>query len=633
MSFRAYSILLSIGLSVIFCGPAFGQRGDYIDLMRPDVRPPLVSTASQADSLWGPLAESQLADGIAESRRAELEALVRRFTPTIILPGNDNVKVNGRTYRLNPSNAHLYTDTLRIDKFLASPYAFQNFTDIAIREISPESLVHLVETAASYQSDPHSVSAWYFDFPGGDPGGWWNAYGQLRTGPDSSLWAQPTVYAHPFIEEDGSLIIQYWYFYAFNDFVGNHEGDWEHVNVLLTPDHSGIAGVEYFFHAKSISLPQGKYLPEIEDETHPVLHCGGRMYHIMDYPIRLFTDDRNEGSHGNYPYPGEWEGASGLGHPESISRLGDDSSRLIRHDRFEVILTPEPGRVDYTRRPDVLREWAWLLFPVRWGYPAAPSLGSEIKLVDVGNRSPFGLAYSSGFNRSAPTLLFPTYQVKRVSSLRSTVEDLLQPWYYLYIFRKPRYVDDARGTMDRKTLERLGLAPRGGWSERGVGSTLLGVHLSVPINAFSDPIDNSLGISLWRNFWAKIRFGAVEILGGYQKFPRANNQPGSLFVYPITGSIVVRAPDALFRPWVSIGGGAYGWEARLPAGIRDAQLVESGWDAGWMAGIGVEYYLRPKVAFDFGIRLHSTSGPGAAAGIDPEELRFLTFWFGHYLRV
>jgi hypothetical protein len=250
----------------------------------------------------------------------------------------------------------------------------------------------------------------------------------------------------------------------------------------------------------------------------------------------------------------------------------------------------------------------------------------------MGNRSPFGLAYSSGFNRKAPTLLFPTYQVKKLSTLRSTIEDLLQPWYYLYIFRTPRYVDDARGTTDRKVLERMGLAPRGGWSERGFGTTLLGVHLSVPLNAFSDAFDNSLGISLWRNFWAKYRIGAFELLGGYQKFPRAEGQRGSLFVYPITANLVIRAPDARFRPWASLGGGAYGWEVRLPVATGKAQLVESGWNGGWLVGVGLEYYLRPKIAFDFGIRLHSTPGPGTTAEIESGDLRFLTFWFGHYLR-
>jgi hypothetical protein len=632
MGLRAWIVLVFVSMLASVYSPAYGQRGDYIDLIRPDIRPPLVSTASEADSLWGHLEESDRADGIAESRRSTLETLVRRFTPTIVLAGNDYVEVEGRKYRLTSIDARLFADTLRVDKFQAAPYAFHDFLDIPFRELSPESLVQLVETAANYQSSPDAVSTWYFDFPGDNPQEWWDAYGKIRTGPDSSAWAKPTVYAHPFVNEGGTLIIQYWYCYPFNDFIGNHEGDWEHVNVVLTPDHESVAAVEYFFHAKSITLPQGEYKPDIEDETHPVAHAGGRVYNILDYPIRLFSGDRNEGSHGHYPYPGEWEGASGLGHPESVTKPGSDSSRVISWEQFNVILTPEPGRVDYKRKPEVLSQWAWLLLPVRWGYPSAPSLGSQIKLVDMGNRSPFGLAYSSGFNRSAPTLLFPTYQVKRVSGLRSTIEDLLQPWYYPYMFRKPRYVDDARGTVDREILEKVGLAPRGGWSERGFGTTLLGVHLSVPLNEFGDAFSNSLGISLWRNFWAKYRIGAFELLGGYQKFSRAGNKRGSLFVYPITANVVIRAPDALVRPWVSLGGGFYGWEARLPVATGKAQLVESGWSGGWLVGIGLEYYLRPKVAFDFGIRYHSTTGPGDRAAIESNDLHFLTFWFGHYLR-
>ena len=52
-----------------------------------------------------------------------------------------------------------------------------------------------------------------------------------------------------------------------------------------------------------------KYRPEIVDSTHLVVYVGGRMYHVLDYPIRLVAGDRNEGSHGNFPYAGEWEAA------------------------------------------------------------------------------------------------------------------------------------------------------------------------------------------------------------------------------------------------------------------------------------------------------------------------------------
>ncbi|MHC4067797.1 MAG: hypothetical protein ACYSUI_25285 [Planctomycetota bacterium] len=356
-----------------------------MDFIRPDARPPLVGSCKAAESLWGPAEESERGDGIAESRRAELEELVRRYAPTVVLPNKDYVEVNGRKFRLLPTDSRLYSDTLRLDMIRAAPYEFFDSVDVQLRGLGADSLVSLVEAAIRYQSDANVLAAWYFDFPGRNPKEWWQTYGRIRTGPDSALWAQPTVYAHPFLDDLGRVVIQYWYFYPFNDFIGNHEGDWEHVNVLLTADRSDIAEVHYFFHTRSISLPQGQYRPEVVDGTHPVAFVGGRMYNLLDYPIRLIAGDRNEGSHGHFPYAGEWEGAAGLGAPESVTKPGEDSTRVLPYHRFRVVLTPEPSRIDYLNKPEVLKEWAWLVLPVRWGFPAVPSLGSEIKLVDIGN--------------------------------------------------------------------------------------------------------------------------------------------------------------------------------------------------------------------------------------------------------
>ncbi|MEE9269957.1 MAG: hypothetical protein V3V49_06815, partial [Candidatus Krumholzibacteria bacterium] len=128
-------------------------------------------------------------------------------------------------------------------------------------------------------------------------------------------------------------------------------------------------------------------------------------------------------------------------------------------------------------------------------------------------------------------------------------------------------------------------------------------------------------------------FGTFEILSGYQRFPRTEGLGGSLFVYPITGNIVVRAPDALFRPYASVGGGLYGWEWRIRVSEDGPQLVKAGWDLGWNASVGLEYYLRTGVALDIGLRYHATTGgPGLAAGIADERLRFYTLWIGHYFR-
>jgi opacity protein-like surface antigen len=120
-------------------------------------------------------------------------------------------------------------------------------------------------------------------------------------------------------------------------------------------------------------------------------------------------------------------------------------------------------------------------------------------------------------------------------------------------------------------------------------------------------------------------------MGGYQKFSRRTGAPGSLFVYPITANAVFALPAARFRPYVTAGGGAYGWESQIrTTGV--SQLETAGWSAGWTAGGGLEYYLRPHVAFDVALRYHRATGRDAVAQLGPDGLRFTTLWIGHYLR-
>jgi opacity protein-like surface antigen len=613
------------------CAASRDHRGAYLDVIRADQRPPLVGARAAADSLFGPAEESERGDGIAESRRADLDALVQRFAPSLVLPSGDAIRIRGRTAQLLPVHPMLFADTLRLDRVRAAPYQLKDFQDLPFRGLSLDSLSGLIDLGLRSQSDPELLEVWYFDFPGTKPREWWDAYARFRTGPDSTAWRRPTVFAHPYLDERNRLVIQYWYFYPMNDYIANHEGDWEHINVVLTSDRSDIEEVHYFFHSRSANLPQGNRRPEITDGTHPVVYVGGRAYVILDYPIRLFGHERNSGSHGNYPFPGEWEAVAGLGHTESVSRAGADSTRVIPHGRFQVVLTPEPSRIDYHRYPQVLREWGWLLLPVRWGFPSAPSMGSQIGTSDVGNRAPFGPAFNAGWNRAAPGLTYPGYRVRRIPLVRSCLEDLLQPWYYLYAFRHPRYVHDTRGTLDRDELERLGFVPRSGWAERGVGTTLFGVSVGSPRDGFADLYRSSTGISLWRNFWAKARFGQIEFMGGYQKFRRTEGAGGALFVYPLTVNYIVRAPEGLLRPYGVAGAGPSGWESRVRVPNTDAQLLSSGWGVGWTAGLGVEYYLRPRVAFDLAVRYLDTPGPGGV-GMAGERLHFVTLWAGHYFR-
>jgi hypothetical protein len=46
-----------------------------------------------------------------------------------------------------------------------------------------------------------------------------------------------TVYGHAYRAADGGVLLQYWFFYAFNSFhgLGDHDADWEHVTVRIDP--------------------------------------------------------------------------------------------------------------------------------------------------------------------------------------------------------------------------------------------------------------------------------------------------------------------------------------------------------------------------------------------------------------
>lgn len=621
------SALVSAG-----CASSRSPRTAYLSIIRPDQRPPIVGTRAAADSLFGDAGQSSHGDGISEDRRDSLNALVRRFTPTLVLPKDDAVSVGHRRFQLVPCDPMLLADTLRIDRIDAAPYQLQNFASVPLKSIGPDSLARLVDDGLRYQSDPDHLEIWYFDFPGHSPRDWWKEYERLRTGPDSARWAEPVVWAHPYINGAGHVVLQYWYCYPFNDHISDHEGDWEHVNVVLNEDRVSIREIHYYFHGRSVHLPQGEYVPEIQDGTHPVIYVGGRAYMVWDYPTRLLNGDHNSGSHGNYPYPGEWEAAAAVGHTETVAGRSKDEGRTVNYYEFRTVLTPEASRIDYREHPEVLLEWAPLLMPVRWGFPSGPSVAAAFKLTDVGNRAPFGPAFNAGWNRTAPGLAYPSYRVRRVPTMQSYLEDLLQPWYYAYIFRHPRYVNDTRGTLEREELERLGLAPRSGWDERGIGSPILGLHIAFPQKDFADQYKTSVGFLVWQNLWIKARFGYIELAGGYQRFETHEKDAGSIFAYPITAGLTVHGPEGHVRPYLTLAAGPSGWESRQRLVGTDSKIVTSGWGVGGIGTLGLEYYLRPKVAFDLGVRYLDLAGPGSDAGFDSDRLRTIAIWAGHYVR-
>src|SRR4029077_5131495 len=84
----------------------------------------------------------------------------------------------------------------------------------------------VVKIAPTADDLEHADVGYHLDFPGDalDPGCAYERFSRSAVG-DSV----PVTYAHVASQSDrpGKLALQYWFFYAYNDFNNKHEGDWE----------------------------------------------------------------------------------------------------------------------------------------------------------------------------------------------------------------------------------------------------------------------------------------------------------------------------------------------------------------------------------------------------------------------
>ncbi len=79
-------------------------------------------------------------------------------------------------------------------------------------------------------------------------------------------------YGHVYPADGGGVLLQYWFFYAFNDAYGvfDHEGDWEHVTVKLAADLAPVGA----WYARHYDSHPGIWFPWtalVRDGEHPVV--------------------------------------------------------------------------------------------------------------------------------------------------------------------------------------------------------------------------------------------------------------------------------------------------------------------------------------------------------------------------
>ena len=197
--------------------------------------------------LLAPLAAADLADETA---------LAQRFAPVVRLVEQPVECGPGAPY-----------DPLDVDVLFGDPTVALrgpwNRTDLV--KIGPES------------TDLDDRYEYHLDFPGD----------ALNPGCDYERWSRrlaagskPTVYAH--VARDpgypGKLALQYWFFYAFNDFNNTHEGDWEMIQLVFdaADAHEAVSQepikVGYSAHEGAEGADWGDEKLDIVGGTHPVVY-------------------------------------------------------------------------------------------------------------------------------------------------------------------------------------------------------------------------------------------------------------------------------------------------------------------------------------------------------------------------
>lgn len=179
----------------------------------------------------------------------------------------------------------------------------------------------------------------------------------------------PTQYAHLFWwnRERGLLAIQYWFFYPYNEWINHHEGDWEHVNVILhgpgrldgdDEPRFRVAGYQFFFHRFAHEPDRVIRVADARDSLadHVVVYVGGRSRFLAWTGIQ---------SGGSYPLPARYPRTGG-----SVLHLRADDDvrgpvRFIAPREFDLVLLPEPERLDVGLHPEL----SWLRLSFFAGQP------------------------------------------------------------------------------------------------------------------------------------------------------------------------------------------------------------------------------------------------------------------------
>ena len=320
----------------------------------------------------------------------------------------------------------LSSDTLRLGEVPASSCADGIGPDCRLAALLREFGPQVPPQVEPLAPDRDRRDVLYLDTPGDGPKSWMEEYG-LDGGFDvpPRYVGYAKTYLHPFVvevtdsastERRFEFALQYWFFYPTNDAGNVHEGDFEHINVVVAPRRSVdrpldaatvtslldgtldreelvIRRVEYYFHSWVFSIDYSRpnaYLPsgewekavaatatEREGERALWKHIRRRAYLddaetvVNRHPLVMIGGDgrglnlllRPPGSvglssHGSFPFPGLYKAVGPAGTGESIDQPTDLHRKAPAADAPE---TEKVIRYDNPARIELLPDWERLV--------------------------------------------------------------------------------------------------------------------------------------------------------------------------------------------------------------------------------------------------------------------------------
>lgn len=201
-------------------------------------------------------------DGIDDRRGRRLEALAVRFAP-FLMRNTPMAPLSFEAFAEGEDRFPLHVDRWHLTRpggRLVSSRSIEMGTyrdstdDRALRELlrryHPEDGAWTARSAVEPASGRY-FEVLFFDFPGSSVEEWKDEYFSRVSGGLSREYRDDLqLYVHPFLQRvrDGpdprfELVFQYWFFYPFNDGGNDHEGDWEHLNVVVAREGNDTAAM------------------------------------------------------------------------------------------------------------------------------------------------------------------------------------------------------------------------------------------------------------------------------------------------------------------------------------------------------------------------------------------------------